>query len=256
VQTHVASGIAGRGIAPRVGTDALRNAFSYELKLAPGAIVSIFGENLAGCVAQASSLPLPAELCGAALTVNGRRMPLYAALPGQINAQLPVSLAPGQPFDVRVEADGQASNVLRVDGSAVGEVAPAIAAYTIAGSSVLRAVIVHPDGSINGPDRPLTPGNPVTLYGNALGATNPPVEEGQGAPAEPPATTASEVEVWVNEVRQAVSFSGLAPGMAGLYQVNFTLDPSTPVRDGDANQIWLRVRAVDSPRLAITLGRP
>jgi uncharacterized protein (TIGR03437 family) len=52
---------------------------------------------------------------------------------------------------------------------------------------------------------------------------------------------------------EPVSFAGLSPGSAALYQVNFTLDPQTPVYATDTNKISLRVNGVESPQILLSL---
>ncbi len=253
VQASIAAGLQGAGL-PRpklAGSDPVRNAFSGEPKLAPGAAVSIFGDNLAECEATGGTLPLPASLCNASVMVNGERAPLYYASPTQINAQLPVSLAPGS-AELFVDRGGDRTDVAKLDN--VGAVAPAIAAYS--DGRFTRAAMRLSDGSLNSPERPLTPGSAASLYATALGPTDPVVAEGQGAPQDPLVRTTGTVEVYVNDVSQPVSFSGLAPGLSGIYQVNFTLDASTPVNPDGQNFVWLRVNGVDGPKVAISLARP
>jgi uncharacterized protein (TIGR03437 family) len=54
-----------------------------------------------------------------------------------------------------------------------------------------------------------------------LGPVDPPVSAGQAAPASPLAHATVPIRVQVGGVETAMSFAGLAPGMAGIYQVNF-----------------------------------
>jgi uncharacterized protein (TIGR03437 family) len=67
--------------------------------LAPGSIVSIFGTNIAPVAAQAPpNLPLPIDLGGVQVYIDGIRVPLFMTAPGtngnpdQINAQVPFEL--------------------------------------------------------------------------------------------------------------------------------------------------------------------
>jgi uncharacterized protein (TIGR03437 family) len=261
MEAQIGSGIAGDGIAkPEVSSQApLVNAFSFEPGVAPGAMVTIFGRNLADCEAGADAFPLPEALCNASVKLNGQSAPLFYAGSVQINALLPGSLAPGNDVDMVVSRSGRDSDSVRIPGANVGEVAPALPSYTLDGRT-FRAAVQNPDGTVSGPNRPdlnmrpLRLGENGTIWANALGATTPRVPDGQPAPADPPALTDSTVEVYVNDVRQPVSFSGLAPGFSGLYQVNFTLDRSTPVKAGDDNMIWIRVKETESPRLSIAIA--
>ncbi len=258
---QVVSGTSGDGVGkPQVGSQApVVNAFSFEPKVAPGTIVSIFGQGLADCEAGAPAFPLPSSLCNASVSFNGQPAPLFYAGPTQINALLPSSIAPQQDTNIVVSRASQNSDSIRVPGTAVGEVAPALPSFTLDGQT-FRAAVQNSDGSIAGPNqpdvkmRPLRLGENGIVWANGLGTTTPQVQDGQPAPSDKLAVTDNTVEVYVNDVRQQVSFSGLAPGFSGLYQVNFTLDNSTPVKPADGNQVWLRVKDVESPRLTISIA--
>jgi uncharacterized protein (TIGR03437 family) len=261
MEAQVVSGISGDGVGrPEVSPQApLVNAFSFEPKVAPGGMVSIFGQNFADCEASASAFPLPISLCNASVAFNGQPAPLFYAGPGQINALLPTSLAPAQDVDMVVSRSDQKSDSARIPASVIGQVAPALPSFTLDGQT-LRAAVQNSDNTVAGPNRPdlkmrpLRLGENATVWANALGTTTPRVADGQPAPSDQLAATDSQVEIYVNGVRQQVSFSGLAPGFSGLYQVNFALDPSTPVKAGDDNLIWLRVKEVESPHLVISIA--
>src|SRR5690606_32605529 len=61
--------------------------------LAPGAIVSVFGEGLAGGEATAEALPLPTALGGLELLFDGdRAAPAFFVSPGQANVVVPWEL--------------------------------------------------------------------------------------------------------------------------------------------------------------------
>ena len=64
------------------------NGAEFTASVAPGGIVTIFGEGLANGTAQFSTVPLPTSLKGTTVTVNGEPLPLYYVSPNQINAQL------------------------------------------------------------------------------------------------------------------------------------------------------------------------
>ncbi|HEY4087807.1 MAG TPA: IPT/TIG domain-containing protein, partial [Bryobacteraceae bacterium] len=69
------------------------NAASWAETISPGSLIAIFGKNLAAGQASASaSAPLPLTLAGTSVTINGVPAPLSFVSPGQINAQVPLSL--------------------------------------------------------------------------------------------------------------------------------------------------------------------
>ena len=70
----------------------------------------------------------------------------------------------------------------------------------------------------------------VVLYLTGLGATDPPWQEGVAAPASPLARTLVQPRVLVGGQSVPVFFSGLAPGLVGVYQVNATIPADAPAR--------------------------
>jgi uncharacterized protein (TIGR03437 family) len=80
---------------------------------------------------------------------------------------------------------------------------------------------------------PAKPGDTLTLWAIGLGATSPYVATGQPAPgAEPLARLTSPPVVTfgggIGSPAAIPSYAGLAPGLAGLYQVNVTIPDSLP----------------------------
>jgi uncharacterized protein (TIGR03437 family) len=69
--------------------------------------------------------------------------------------------------------------------------------------------------------RPLVPGEYAFLYSTGLGPVANQPATGAGAPASPPAATRGAVRVTVAGLPCDVQYAGLAPELAGVYQVNF-----------------------------------
>ena len=92
------------------------------------------------------------------------------------------------------------------------------------------AVAVRPDGSVITAQAPATPGEIVLLYATGLGRTLPPVPYGQlfyqAAPLEQLADFKLVLDGTTAE-SGAVAYAGIAPGFAGLYQINVILPKST-----------------------------
>src|SRR4030095_4985895 len=67
--------------------------------LAPGAIATVFGNNISSATEAAKGLPLPTTLGAANVTVfdksRGRFAPLFVATPNQINFLIPEETPPG-----------------------------------------------------------------------------------------------------------------------------------------------------------------
>src|SRR6185437_1490378 len=81
---------------------------------------------------------------------------------------------------------------------------------------------LHSDGSLVNASAPARRGEFVSVYLSGLGATNPAVNDGAAAPSsEPFARITGSVKVFIGgQPVAAPQFAGLAPGFAGLYQLN------------------------------------
>src|SRR5205085_10304310 len=75
--------------------------------VAPGSIITIYGENLASSIKIGPNNPLSQTLADVTVTVADRLLPLFFVSPGQINAQVPSDLPDGD-YVLQVHATGQA----------------------------------------------------------------------------------------------------------------------------------------------------
>ncbi len=75
-------------------------------------------------------------------------------------------------------------------------------------------------------------GEAIQVYASGLGPTNPIVTAGAAAPSNPPAVTTTLPVVTIGGRTARVLISGLAPGLAGVYQVNVVVPDG--LRPGDA----------------------
>jgi hypothetical protein len=180
--------------SPRIATGGVVNAATYSADgVSPGAVVSIFGTNLTSGASMASAPGnWPSTMAGAQVLWNDTVVPLLYAAPGQINAQLPYSLRPGETGRLKVVVLGRLSNDVPLE---VQTATPGVLAVT---------------------SRP----GVLSVYCVGLGAVDPPVEAGAPAPDTPLARTVSTPEVLVNGNPARIFFSGLAPGWTGLYQID------------------------------------
>ncbi len=196
--------------APVVAAGGVVNAASFapapDNVLAPGSLISIFGSELTnGSTWSANALPLPAKLAGTTVRVNSVPAPLLFVSPRQINAQLPFEIRPGEAASLVVTTPNRTSGAepLRVEVAAPG-------IFAVVGSN--------------------RRGEPVTIFATGLGAVTPSVATGAAAPLNPLSRTVVEPEVTIGGVRATVTFSGLAPQFAGLYQVNVEVPASFGAR--------------------------
>jgi len=226
--------------APQLTGSAVVNAANFTSPVAPIGLISIFGKNLAATAA-ASSTPLPTVLGGTCVTVNNAPIPLLATTASQINAQLPPTLAAGTyPIVVRSIANQAASGSVNVT---VSKYAPAIF-FDSQGP-----VILHKDGTRVNKQHPATRDEELTIYATGLGTTTGGrVTAGMPSPSSPLAVTA-KVQLWfgnptISNTAVIVDWSGLAPGMIGVYQINCRIPGNH--YNGNALPVTLRIGGVSS----------
>jgi uncharacterized protein (TIGR03437 family) len=200
--------------------------------LAPGSIISIYGANLAAEPTD-STAPLGTKLDNTSVVIGGTYVPLYYVSPGQINAQVPFELMPGNQYQVIVVANG-----IPTATPAMIQVTPAvpgIAAFTTSYAGLFsqgEIIAQHAaDYSLVTEASPAVPGESVIFYLAGLGATDNPVGTGQTASANPLSHALAPLTLTLNGNVLPTEFAGLTPTAVGLYQVDFLVPMGTP--DGD-----------------------
>lgn len=226
---------------------AVSNAASFTASLAPGGILSVFGSQLAPATGGAPSLPLPTMLAGTTVTIDGVSAPLYYVSPAQLNIEIPYEVTANSSIALRVINNGE-SVFYSIDVSAA---APAIFATNSQGTgqgAILNTSYQLVDGS-----NPATPGSTyLQIYCMGLGAVSNQPADGAAAPASPLARTSATSSVTIGGVQTTPIFSGLAPGYAGLYQVNVQVPAS--VAAGSAVPVSLTIAGVTSNTVTIAVG--
>lgn len=218
---------------PVIVDNGVLNGASFAQGAAPGALVSIFGDNLATSLASASSVPFSTSLNGVTVTVGGIPAPLRDVIPGtpssraQINAQIPWEALQGQvqatvPIVVTTNSGVSPSQQLLVS-----QVAPGI--FTIP-PGVGNAIVINPDGSIAAPVdsipgypcHPAKRGDGVFFYATGLGPVD--VAVGDGADSlDQLRRTKATFTVVVDGLPVETPFHGLSPQFPGVNQVNFVV---------------------------------
>ena len=208
--TNMAGGFIPVGIksGPVVALVQAAAARLGTLSLAPGSLVSIYGANLASATAKADALPLPSQLADATVAVNGQRIGLLYVSSGQINAYLPANLSGLAKITVSNSSGQHSLNVL------LSAAVPAV--FSMDGSGAgLAAAINATTGALLDPAKPLHAGDIVSLYLTGLGDVT-------RSGAFDVTKVAPSVYIYPG-AQATVSYSGLAPGFTGLYQINFQI---------------------------------
>ena len=112
------------------------------------------------------------------------------------------------------------------------------------------AAIFHADGSRVNPSNPGHRDEKLTIYATGLGATTGgKVTAGTPSPASPLAVTAP-INLYfgnplIKDAAIIVDWSGLAPGLIGVYQINARI-PGAHI-NGDSLPVTLKIGGVSSP---------
>jgi uncharacterized protein (TIGR03437 family) len=219
-------------------------SFASGKAVGSGTIAAVFGSQFSAAgPAYASSVPLPTTLANVQVLVNGTAAPLFYVDANQADFQLPFGLTAGTAV-IQVTSNGQAGNQVSFS---VDSIAPRLFTLPQFGpapdTSPWGIVINASDGtlalpsSLGIPAHPAHPGDIVTIYALGLGPVSPSVATGSGAPATTPlAQTVNPVTVYfgggfLGNTTASASYAGLAPNFVGLYQINVTIPPGTPIGD-------------------------
>lgn len=247
-------------------------SFSNQPSISPGSFITIYASNLTG-PDNPSAFP-NTTVNGVSVQVNGKAAPifgLFASL-GQINALVPTDADIGASLQIVVQNQNGPSRPGAYFGGAAG---PGIflvgtsAAATVANSAWL-IVPASQAKSLGLPactglsatascGQPAHPGDYVQLYVTGLGKATPNgdpngavLPTGQVAPlsGSPIYSTVALPIVTVGGVAAKVVFSGLAPGFAGLYQVDFQI----PGNASPGDNVTLQIAMPGSSTAAATLA--
>jgi uncharacterized protein (TIGR03437 family) len=186
--------------------------------------VQIYGSGLATQTLVGTTIPLADNLAGTSVIVGGLQAPLFFVSPGQINAQIPFELTPGQPYQLIVSNNGALSTPESIQSTAVS---PGVAALPSGYANAQHAST----GSAVTDASPAKPGEYVVIYLAGMGATTVSVASGAAAPSSPLAQTVEAPTITLNGESVSPSFSGLTPGLAGLYQVDLQIPADAPNGD-------------------------
>ena len=207
--------------AQTVTLNSLTNAASYTPTVAPGELISIFGAGLAATPASATQVPLPTQLSGAQVTVNGVAAPLLYASPQQLNVQIPLETQSGTANVQVTPSEGASTMTVQV-------VATAPAIFSLDQQGTGPGAILHGTTyQVVSDSNPAAAGEIISIFCTGLGAVNPPAQTG-AIPPDPPSQSAAAVQVSVAGVTVQPLYAGVAPGYPGLYQINAQVPAGTP----------------------------
>lgn len=242
--------LGAQSTAPDYTAGGIVNGASFAPGLAPNTIATIFGTNLSWGtrVLQASDIRggvMPTSLGNVEVYFEGWPAYLYYVSPTQINFLVPSSLLPGT-FQFWVARQGTRGPIVTVT---LQEAAPAM--FQMAPGAV---VATHLNGSVVSSDAPARAGEIVNLWATGLGQTNPDLEDGVLPAAAQWLSLLGEFGIRINGTAVdpgSILYAGVAPGYAGLYQVNLRLPDPLPADP----EIRMEMGAMLSPPAVVLPAR-
>lgn len=189
-------------------------SFRAGAPVAPGSLASAFGE-FGAASGDAQAIPLPTEMAGIQVFVNGVAAPLIAVRPGQLNFQVPRATPRGR-APIRVSSAGKdlAGGVMEV-----AETGPGLFVVQPAEPGQPGAVL-NQDSRLNGEGTRVRRGEVIQIFATGQGNTDPAVADGTPGPLQPLAQTPVAPKVFIGAEQAEVFFSGLSPQFPGLWQIN------------------------------------
>jgi uncharacterized protein (TIGR03437 family) len=209
-------------------------------QLAPGMVATLkpaganfgqtFGTDSAVFTDLPRPLPLPRELADVQVTVDGQAAPLYHVFPSQVTFQVPMNAPTSGTVDITVikRSTGQIFGTSTIPMSVA---APGL--FNNGTSTVRQAAILNQDGSANSPSNPAERGSVISIFATGQGFV-------PGSPADGEAPTAAistpeKPRVWIGtcytddcaEKDETILYSGLAPGLVGVWQINVRVPQAT-----------------------------
>ena len=193
--------VNGAGFAPAIDS------------ICPGEYVALEGSNLAPTTL-AVEPPYPDSVAGVSVMINDVPAPVRSASPTLLYVLVPDTTT-GPRATIVVNNNGAASNAVQVP---VAATAPAV--FSLTGTGIGPAAVLHPDYSIVTTANPAKRGEIVSIYLTGLGAVTPVITDGAAGGTNPLSVVTAPVNVLVGGLPAKILFQGLAPDYPGLYVMN------------------------------------
>jgi uncharacterized protein (TIGR03437 family) len=199
--------------------------------VAPGEIVSVFGEGFGPSVLQSFAIGPDGKLSdylGEILVLfDGIPAPLLAAVDGQVNAIVPYDVAGRSHVEMYLIYKGSVSAPFLV---AVKQASPAL--FTMDASGKGQGAILNQNMSVNSFLNPAMRGSIVSLYATGLGELTGDAETGALVGDELPRVS-QPIRVYVGGVIAELLYAGGSPGLVNsVTQLNVRIPPNA--RSGTA----------------------
>ncbi len=229
---------------------AVTNAASYGLAIAPGQMVDIWGSELGPAAAAGLTLDangmVSTAVGGVRVLFDGVPAPMVFASAAQCSAVVPYFGASNPTTRVQVEYQGVRSDPFPL---AVSATAPGL--FTSGAIGTGQGSILNQDGTVNSAANPASLGSSVVLWATGEGITDPPGVDGRPAVDVLPKPLAA-VTVDIGGLPATVQYAGAAPHyMPGVLQINARMSPN--VQPGNNVPVHITIGGVSS-QAGVTLA--
>ena len=203
------------------------NGARFELKypVSPGSYAQAYGVYAGVTVEFAQGVPLPKELGGTQVLVNGVAAPLYAVGPVVMSFVVPNDLPAGR-ATVRVTRAGADLASGTMD---VVPVSPGL--FFVLGDPLAQGGVLNQENQYAIEATPAQRGRAIQIFGTGQGPVDVTTPDGDVPPAGTLARATGVTRIFISVDEAEVLFSGLSPQFPGLWQVN-AMVPDKPYITG------------------------
>jgi len=203
--------------------------------VAPGTFTSVFGfsaKQFGSSSTVDTVLPVPTTLGGLQVLVNGQASPIFYVGPNQINFVVPSEAPTFGTTQVQV-VQASTTQILGSGSLTMNVASPAFFTNTSNGEGQIAALNCNTspcDNTRNSLSHMAEPGSTIQLFGTGQGVV--PNAPPDGQPATGAIDTLTKPVVYIGGGEATVSYSGLAPGLVGVWQINVEIPQSPTVVAG------------------------
>ncbi len=254
------------------------NAASYQpitASLAPGELITLFGTGLSSStVFTQGGQAFPPTLNNVSVSIDSLPCPIYYVSPTQLSVIVPYGVASNQTglANIQVTNGANKSNVVQMYLTDAAPGAFSLGVPTLLTQSnepsvdgIGYAAALHAaTGAVVIPTNPAQPGEYISVFLTGLGTVTPTVADGALGPASTlswsDVYSAGNLGVFFNDYDigslgnlATIQFAGLAPNLAGLYQINVQV-PEGVLGPGDDVYIGFETDAAYIVQIQIPYG--
>jgi len=213
-----------------------------ELPLAPGTWASAYGVFTNVVTLVAPSTPFPKTLNGVKVAIDGIDSPVHFVSATQINFLIPYAVAPGLKSVLVTTPTTTYNGTVRIMTSSPG-------IFTKDQATPPKGAILNQATGENTTSNRALRGEVIQIFGTGPSALNATLVDGAPVQASPLVQTLSTPQVFIGGVEATLQFSGMAPGLVGVWQVNAFIPQNSFITGRVPVQIF--IDGVDSNEVTV-----